>query len=114
MDERRQYVRLDSRLQVEYTVVPAAQPLNAATKDVSVGGMRVEVTEQLEPGTQLAMTLTVPGGQRVPLTVEVVSSDHHKLSTVRPRARTHEVGIRIVRIEPKDREILRQYVSSGI
>ncbi|MBI4356096.1 MAG: PilZ domain-containing protein [Candidatus Omnitrophica bacterium] len=118
MLERREYVRLDTRLPVEYRVVgPAAAPPRstakrpAVTKDISGGGVRLILTEPLTPAALLEVSVHLPE-RPVPLvfTGEVVWVESYAVIGGSGREQRYEAGIKFVQIAPADRQAILQHV----
>ncbi|MBX3172128.1 MAG: PilZ domain-containing protein [Candidatus Eremiobacteraeota bacterium] len=57
----RRQARLDERLRVMSPELPDYQAL---TQDISAGGLRLDVSESLEPGELLALSISFPGYER--------------------------------------------------
>lgn len=111
MDERRAFVRLDTRLDVSYTVLPTGAALHSVTKNVSGSGICVFTNTDLPPGTRLQVAMKLPGREQpVNFIGEVVWSDAYEVIGKTQRRRSVEAGIQLVEIAPQDREALMQHV----
>ena len=111
MEERRQFVRLDTRLPITYRVVTSAPPVQAITKGIGGGGICVFLSEPVRPGTRLHVTVKLPDQER-PLTFtgEVVWCEQYEVIGKTQRNRSVEAGLKFVQIEPPDQQRIMQYV----
>ena len=111
MEERRKFVRLDTRLEISYAVLPAEQAKHAVTKDISAGGICLFAEKPLPPGTRLQVAMTLPGRKEpVHFTAEVVWAESYEVIGKEQRQRAVEIGVRFVEIAPKDQEAILQHV----
>ncbi len=111
MEERRQFVRLDTRLEVHYTLLPEGRAKRTVTKDISGAGICLFTEEPLPAGTRLQVAMKVPD-QETPIhfTAEVVWSESYEMVGKTERRRSVESGIKFVEVAPKDRESVMQHV----
>lgn len=115
MDERRQYVRVDANLEVSYNILKSAPLRKASMKDLGAGGVRFLTKEPLEVGLQLQIRVGLPHRQPVAFSGEVVWSDLYKRTIlVSSTKRLYETSVRIIAIDPSEREAIRQFISSTI
>ena len=115
MEERRQFVRLDTRLDIKYTVLTAGSTLQAITKDISAGGICMFAEQELPAGTQLQVAMKLPGReQSVNFTAEVVWSEAYEMIGKSQRQRSVEIGVRFVEVAPQDKEAVMQHVILGL
>ena len=111
MEERRKFVRLDTRLEVSYTALPADKAKRSLTKDVSGGGICFFAEKPLPPGARLQVAMTLPGRETpVNFTAEVVWSEAYEVIGKGARQRAVEVGVRFLEIAPQDRDAILQHV----
>ena len=111
MEERRQFVRLDTRLEVQYSVLPTEAPQTAVTKDVGGGGICIFADKELPPGTRLQLAMKLPGREKpVNFTAEVIWSEAYEVIGHSQRQRAVEVGVRFVEVSPQDHEAVMQHV----
>jgi len=111
MEERRRFVRLDTRLDVTYTVLPAAQTQQATTKDISGGGICLFSDRALQPGDHLQVAMKLPDREApVNFIAEVVWSESYEMIGKGGRQRSVEVGVRFVEIAPQDQDAVMQHV----
>lgn len=103
--ERRQFIRLDIALDVEYRVLESLKDLQATrTEDISEGGIRVMLPEKIKPNTYLEITINIPNEPPPVLVVgKVIWLKSDALGGV------HMTGIELVHITQEDRERLYKY-----
>lgn len=111
MEERRKFVRLDTRLKVSYTVVPAGQVQEAKTRNISEGGVCIFTDSEMDSGTQLAMTIHLPDRPTpIQCIAEVMWNEPYEVIGKGLRYRCVESGVRFVEISPEDLEAIKQHV----
>jgi len=111
MEERRRFVRLDTRLPVTYRVLPSAKAKQSVTKDIGGGGVCVFVSELLTPGTHLQVEIAVPDQERpIAFTGEVVWCEQYEIIGKTQRERSVEAGVKFVQIDPNDQHAIMRYV----
>ena len=111
MQERRQFVRLDTRLDTTYTVSTTGTTSRTAIKNISGGGICLIMDEVLAPGTRLQMVVKLPDTeQSTQFLGEVVWSEPYEIIGKTERRRAVEAGIRFVEISPADHAVVMRYV----
>ena len=111
MEERRKFVRLDTRLEIGYTVLPGGTAQAVVSKDVGGGGMCFFADQSLAPGTLLQMSMQLPGREQpVHFTAEVVWSEPYEVIGKTQRQQAVEVGIKFLEVSPKDQDAIMQHV----
>ena len=112
MEERRRFVRIDTRSDVTYTTLPDGAAKRTVSKDVAGGGLCLFSDRVLPPGTRLQVALTLPGREQpVNFTAEVVWSEQYEvIGKGEEHQRSVEVGLQFVEIAPQDREAVMQHV----
>ena len=111
MEERRRFVRLDTRLEVEYSVLPTGSPRATVSKDISGGGVCLFADRVLPVSTTLQIAMRLPGQESpVHFTGEVVWSEPYEVIGRTQRDKAVEVGVRFTEIAPQDREAIMQHV----
>lgn len=109
MQERRNFVRLQSTLHVAFTVVDSPGRHEALTRNVSGGGVGFFADAKLAPGTVVEVEVAFPSRpQPVRFTGQVI------WSAARGRGDPHgpprfETGVRFLTIAPDDRTFLMLY-----
>jgi len=108
--DRRLFPRLDVSALVEYAILKIL-PLKqkSASKDISAGGIRFIVREDLKMDTPLSLTIHLPdGGAPVKAKGKIV----RKIGTApSPDGKTeYEIGVEFSRIKAKDQERIAKYV----
>lgn len=112
MEERRRYVRLDTRLKISYTVVKnELDPLeNSETKDIGGGGIRILLSGSLPVQTLLRLNILLPEEERpIVCTGKVVWVEEF---TVRDK-KQYEAGVGFTEIDSRDRDRIIKYVILG-
>ena len=111
MEERRQFVRLDTRLEITYSVLTAGAPQQATTKDISGGGVCLFADRELPPGARLQVAMKLPDREQpVHCTVEVMWSEAYETIGKTEHKRAVEIGVRFVEIAPQDQEAVMRHV----
>ena len=111
MEERRQFVRLDTRLEIQYSLLPSEAPQPAITKDISGRGICLFAENELTPGTRLQVAMKLPGREKpVNFTAEVVWCEAYEMIGKSERQRSVEVGVPFIEVSPEDQEAVMQYV----
>ncbi len=115
MEERRHFVRLDTRLETKYTVLPSGAAQQGATKDIGGGGICLFAEQELPAGTRLQIAMKLPGREQpVNFTAEVVWSEAYEMIGQSQRQRSVEIGVRFVEVAPQDQEAVMQHVILGM
>jgi c-di-GMP-binding flagellar brake protein YcgR len=76
MEERRQFIRVGATIALHYHVTQslAAGTIPKLATNISAGGMRLPLAQRLEPGTQLALEMIVPGQAPIQAQAEAIWS----------------------------------------
>ena len=106
--ERRQFIRLDARLNVSYKIAGTQQLGKSLSKDVSGGGVRFIAEHPLDVGTRLEVIVQMDLPVR--FVGEVMWARPATTSTAAGFGGT-EVGVRFVEIAPKDLALIKQYAT---
>jgi c-di-GMP-binding flagellar brake protein YcgR len=111
MEEHRQFVRLDTRLELTYNLLPSGSPQRTITRNVSAGGLCLVSDRVLTPGSQLQISMQLPDHQApIHFIGEVVWSDPYEIIGKTERQHAVETGLRFVEISPDDRDALMRHV----
>ena len=111
MEERRHFVRLDTRLEVTYTVLPATQAQQTVTKGIGGGGICFFSDSELKPGERLQVAIKLPSREQpVNCIAEVVWCEPYEVIGKTGRQRSIEVGVRFLQIAPQDQDAVMQHV----
>ena len=111
MEEQRQFVRLDTRLNASYTVLSTGAAEHTVTKNVGGGGICLFTERVLVPGTRLQVAMQLLEGERtVHFVAEVVWSEAYEVIGKTERRRAVETGMRFVEIAPADQDAVMQHV----
>ena len=109
--EHRQFIRLDARLNVSYTIAGTKQLGKALSKNISGGGVRFVAEHPLEVGARLEVIVHLPSPDMpIRFVGEVMWT---KLMTKMDATGLGgtEVGVRFVEITPKDAVLIKQYAA---
>ena len=111
MEERRQFVRLDTRLAVTYRVMPASKPRAATTRDISGGGVCVFLDEPLKVGTAVQIEVAVPDrAQPIAFTGEVVWCEQYRVIGKSQEYQSVMAGVKFMQIAPADQQAIMRHV----
>ena len=112
MEERRKFVRLDTRLEVAYTVLSTGgttQPV--LSKDIAGGGMCFFADRPLAVGTRLQMVMKLPGREQpAHCTAEVIWSESYQMIGKSEQEQAVEIGVKFIEIAPRDLEAIMHHV----
>lgn len=97
MPEKRKYFRVMLSLQISYTVVGGPEEQKELhTKDISGGGMRLLLEEELPVGTLLKVTFELLMGQeKIELDAKVIWLNHIPDDAIYP----YEAGIEFINVD---------------
>ena len=116
LEERRRYVRLDTRLRINYRVLPQSPRMeNSETLDVSGGGIRIFLTEPLKAGTLLELEIFFPE-QATPVRCQgriVWVEEFAIYQGTREERKDMEAGVEFSDITPQDRDHIIKHVILG-
>ena len=111
MEERRQFVRLDTRVDVTYSVLPSGTPQRTVAKNISGGGICVFLEQPVPQGTRLQAAVKLPEREHpVDFTAEVIRCETYEITGKAERQRVVEADARFLEISPTDQEAVMQYV----
>ena len=111
MEERRKFVRLDTRLGIVYQVLPTTSPRKSLTQDIAGGGICLFANERLEAGTRLQVEIQLPTREQpVAFEAEVVWCEAYEVIGKTTRERAIEVGVKFVKIDPRDQHAILEHV----
>jgi len=111
MEERRQFVRLDTRLDVTYTRLSPTETRKTVTKNISGGGICLFASERLQPGERLQVTMKLPDrAEPIRFTAETIWSEEYEVIGKTERQRSVEVGVRFLEIAPADQQAIMRHV----
>lgn len=111
MEERRKFVRLDTRLDVNYVVLPSGTAQRTVTKDIGGGGICMIVERQLPLGSRLQVALKLPDREQpINFIGEVMWSEPYEVIGKSEHRKAVECGLRFVEIAPADQEAVMRHV----
>mgnify|MGYP001570338777 CR=1 FL=1 len=109
--ERRQFIRLDTRMNISYTIAGTKQLGTSLSRDIGGGGVRFVAEHPLEVGARLEVIVHLPSPDMpIRFVGEVMWT---KLVTKADAAGFGgtEVGVRFVEIAPHDAALIKQYAA---
>ncbi|MBI2496286.1 MAG: PilZ domain-containing protein [Candidatus Omnitrophica bacterium] len=111
MEERRGEARVRQRLTVLFRALDGQRIGRALTKDIGADGVCLITEGVLEPGTQMELEVRFPDREQpITLAAEVVWSKLLDQPAKSYETPTAETGLKFVRIDPRDRSFIVQYV----
>jgi len=111
MEERRHFVRLDTRLEINYSVLPSGGSQHSSTKNISKGGICLFAEQPMVPGTRLQVAMILPGREQpVNFTADVVWCEQYEVISKTERRRSVELGVQFVEISPQDQDAVMQHI----
>ncbi len=110
--DRRKYIRIPYEAVLRYKSRPEKGPkkklfLDAASKNISSGGILMTTKEHFAAGTLLEVELDIPsleGYSTVTITGQIVRSKETQ------GGKMHENGVSICKIKEEDRDMLEQFL----
>lgn len=111
MQERRHFVRLDTRVKIEYKIVESPlSKLNSFTKNISEGGICLFLDSFVQKGTLLDLKLFLPEEpELIQATGKIVWIDRYKLGDASAQEH-YEAGIEFMDIADTDQKRIGKYV----
>jgi len=107
MSEHRARARLEVAMKVLWSPIEGREKDMSLIKDMSEGGLQIEVEQKLEPGSPLALEILLPGEEKA-IKAEAVVAWVRK---AREDWRTdYDVGLKLVQITDVDRKALFQFI----
>jgi len=117
MEERRKYVRLDTRLKITYTILKDKRNSDrlTETRDISGGGIRLFLTEGVPVGSLLKLTILLPEDPQPVVSVGRVVwiEEFSILHSQKQEGKILEAGVEFTEIDSKDRDRIIKYVILG-
>ena len=111
MEERRRFVRLDTRAEVTCTTLTTGAVERTVTKDIGGGGVCLFTENVLASGTRLQVAMKLPGSEQpINFIAEVMWSEAYEVIGKTERRRAVETGVRFLEIAPNDRDAVMRYV----
>jgi len=114
MEERRKFIRLQSRLKAKYWVLGTEEPLSSLSRNIGGGGISLFTKRRLAPSTVLGIEVYFPDRLApVRFTGEVIWSGELITSGAQDALNTYETGVRFLDITPEDRAHVLKYAETG-
>jgi c-di-GMP-binding flagellar brake protein YcgR len=115
MEERRKFVRLQSRLKAKCWVLGTEDPLSSLSRNIGGGGISLFTKRRLPPGTILGIEVYFSDRLApVRFTGEVIWSGELITSGAQDALNTYETGVRFLDIAPEDHAYIMTYAEAGI
>ena len=113
MEDRRQFVRINSQLVVSYRVIgERGEGILSVTQNLSRGGICFLTDAWIAPETVLQIDVRIPQRQQlIRFTAEVVWSGALLLEHLGQSPHRFQTGVRFVEIAETDQQLLLQYPS---
>jgi hypothetical protein len=111
MQERRGLVRLKTRLDATFAVLPDGAAQRTLTKDIGTAGACHRKPLARHPGA--GRRIAWPRGP-VAAIAEVVRSAEFETTGRTEHRRSAEISVRMVEIAPQDVEVLSRFVAAGL
>jgi len=110
MEERRRFIRVGTTLGLHYRVTQslATGTIPRLATNISAGGMRLPLAQWLEPGTQLALEVILPG--QAPIRAKAVAI----WSTRGGKGELYEAGLRFIKADQSDQDRLLGFLGQGL
>lgn len=111
MQEKRKFVRLDTRVKVEYHIIELSETeLKSFTKNLSQGGICLFLDSLVRKDTLLELKLFLPEQtEPIQTTGKIVWIDSFKLGN-KDAQEQYEAGIEFINISDEDRKKIAKYV----
>jgi hypothetical protein len=115
MEEKRKFVRLQSRLKAKCWVLDSEEPLSLLSRNIGGGGISLFTKRRLAPGTVLGIEVYFPGRLApIRFTGEVIWSGELITSGAQDALNTYETGVQFLDIAPEDRAFVLKYATTEI
>lgn len=117
--ERRQQVRIDTKVNVSYDVVSgrSTHKRTSMSRNISLGGINLTLNEKLLPGTDLNLQLDLSQGVK-PIFVQGkivwVKEISERLTRHKEEGRLFTAGIKFTQMTPGDESLLRSFIDRHI
>ncbi|MDD5131115.1 MAG: PilZ domain-containing protein [bacterium] len=110
MEERRKFVRLDTTVRIRYKVlIPTEDHNDTNSRDLSSGGVKIEVKEPIKPSTVLWLEINLPS-ETDPLEAKGEVIWQEKIAATENNR--YEMGIKFLEMDLNDRNRLSKYLFS--
>lgn len=115
MEERRRYIRLDTRLRITYRILPSPAPTISETLDIGGGGIRIFLNEPMNVGTLLELEIFLPEDNKpIRCRGKVVWIEEFSIyQGTKEERKELEAGVEFTNIAPEDRDHIIKYVILG-
>jgi c-di-GMP-binding flagellar brake protein YcgR len=104
---RRQFVRVEVSLPVEFSLEGEANSHDGSVFDLGAGGMRLVASYDLPPRANVNLKFRLPAADRV-----LMARGHVVLSFFQRNEQKFHHGIAFTNIDPKDRVVIADFVQA--
>jgi c-di-GMP-binding flagellar brake protein YcgR len=113
MKEKREYVRLDLNVRVDWKKISEtsdpAEEFTDKTKNISVGGLCLIVNEKLNVGDSLQIALELPSKKIIDMEGRVMWINEYEIFG-KEEEQFYDVGIEFMNISKDEREEIKEFV----
>ena len=110
--ERRKHPRFSVALPVEYWQIDKSRSRPGQTIDVSEGGLLLHVSEPMEIGQVLGLTLFITSSRDLDVIEALVQVEVVWKDTLEGKDGGYQVGVKFVYISPEDMEKLKNFLKT--
>lgn len=111
MRERREFLRINDDLPIKYSKALKKEPFDVAMREnISGGGIKLILEEDLSVGTILALRIDIPDEEEL----HTIFATGQVVWSRKEDEEKYGVGIQFINIEEEDREKILEYVKKKI
>lgn len=110
--ERRKFTRVPLNVKVQHEVfkVSTPRPEESQSKNVSVGGIRLVISEKVNVGNRLRLKFSLPGEtSSITVNGKIVWVEEFSV-TQTPDYKAYDCGIELIDLGPEDKENISRYL----
>ncbi|MFH0877020.1 MAG: PilZ domain-containing protein [Candidatus Omnitrophota bacterium] len=112
MQEKRQFVRLDVNVKVNWEKIvgeaPEPSEKENVSRNISEGGICLIVYEQLGVGEKIKLDIELPSQKKIAATGRIAWINEFAIGQVQEKR--YDAGIEFLEISPQDREEIKKFV----
>lgn len=118
-EDRRKKIRISTEIGVLYEVLTGKKSArcNSVSRNISLGGVNLVLTEKLSPGIELNLQLDVPGQRKVVVAcgrVVWVKEVSQQPDEQNKQQRAFATGVRFTSMTSKDEDGLRKFIAQHV
>ena len=114
MIERRRYYRLKDGVKVVYKVSGKLGEINSSVFDVGGGGLRLPISQKIEPGTNLELNLLLPDNKDSFFAYARVVWQEKGAQKDKSGQNYYDTGIEFLKVDLKNRLQIIHYVHTNL